>query len=303
MNTNTPSEMNKYTSIKVCIIDSWKEFATHTKSYFKYLWFHFLIAGLGFALFSAESNWIYTQHILPIEKLTASGMSEEVAKAIYSPSWQVIGIGVLALLAYLIANYIMMGSVYSQIRFFKATDSLPTAGPFSFWREVRKDGVRAFSIDILLAFVISLITAVVFLIAKFTSLWVLLIMLPVLIYFSVIGTCGRMLYVVEKLSLKEAIKGAFKTGHHKFGGYLILLILTSIPLSLLIIIAMQPVMVFNLANNANALTQLAGDPSGIPPYTLPLYILTATAAMFICCIGYALQQMPLALYTAAVRKK
>ena len=295
--------MNKYKSIKVCIINSWKEFATHTKAYLKYLWFHLFIAGMGFALFTAANNWMYAKHILPVNSLIGSGISEEVAKAMYAPTWQAIALCAVAFVAYLVANYLMMGSIYSQIRFYKATESLPATGPFSFWNEVKKDGVRTLVVDLILAIVVGIITAIVFLIAKFTSLWVMLLMIPVLIYWTIIGTCGRMLYVVEKLPLKETIKGAFKTGHHKFGGYFILLLLTSIPLLLIFVIAMQPVMVFNFANNANALTVLAGDPSGIPPYTLPLQILTATAAMLICGIGYALQQMPLAPYTAAIHKK
>lgn len=303
MENNTIFEMNKYTSIKTCIIQSWKEFATNTKSYLKYLWFHLLIAGLGFALFTAESNWIYTEHIQSVNALIASGISPEVAKAMYAPSWQVICGGILAFIAYVIAMYIMMGGIFSQIRFYKATESLPSTGPFSFWREVKKDGIRAFIFDLILNMVLLLCSAIIGMIAWATSWWVLLLILPIFIYLTVIGTSGRMLYVVEKLPLKTAIPEAFKTGHHKFGGYLILLILTSIPVLLIYVIAMQPVAIFNLANSADAITRLMGDPSGIPPYTLPLYVVTATFAMFISGIAYALQQMPLALFTAAVRKK
>ena len=295
--------MNKYSSIKTCIIESWKEFATNTKAYFKYLWIYLLIAGIGYAFFSAETNWISAAHITPMQSLVESGLTSEVAKALYGPTWQAIGLSLLALIVYLISNYIMVGGIYSQIRFYKATNSLPAKGAFCFWNEVKTDSIRSFTFDILLAVAVGLSVGIIALIAWPTSWWVLLLAIPVIIYWMVIGTCGRLLYVVEKLALKDAVKGAFKTGHHKFGGYCILLLLTSIPLLFIAIIAMQPVAVFHFAHNANSVNQLLNEASGIPPYTIPLHFVTATLAMSIFGIGYALQQMPLALFTSAVHKK
>ena len=295
--------MNKYTSIKTCIIDSWKEFATNTKAYVKYLWLHLLIAGLGFSIFTAECSYIYSNNIIPTRLLKESGLTEEVAKAIHGPSLQIVGIGILALLAFLLANYLMQGAIFSQIRFYKATGNLPDMGAFGFWSEIKKDGLHTFVIDLIIALSISVCVGIITLIAWLTSWWVLLLAIPILLYWTIIGTSGRLLYIVEKCSLKQAIKGAFQTGHHKFGGYLILLLLTSIPLLLIIAIAIQPVVVYLFANNANAINQLISEPSGMPSYTLILYFITATLSMCIMGFAYALQQMPLALYTAAVHKK
>ena len=106
-----------------------------------------------------------------------------------------------------------------------------------------------------------------------------------------------MLYVVEKKTFKAAIKEAFHLGHQKFGGYFIIFILTYIPLGITSLIAFLPICIFHLSNSADAITRLMGDPSGLPPYLLPLYAVLAILAIFIWGTAYAIQQWPLAFYT------
>ena len=294
------SQKQKRTGIKSCIIESWKVFALNTKVFFKYLWLHLFIAGLGYAIFSFIGCNFYTKHILSANAYVASGYDASLSKALFAPGvsdYLILGV---AFLAFIFANYLMLGACFSQIRFYKATDSLPVASPFTFWGEIRKDGKKTFIYDLIIIVTVSLCTAVITLISWATSWWVMLLLIPILIYWTVIGTNGRLQYVVENKSLKVALKNAFKVGHHKFGGYLILLILTGIPTALMAYIAMLPGTIIQLAFEADQLSQLAGDPSGVPPYVLILYVLLATFGYALLSIAYTLQQWPLALYTSAV---
>ena len=291
---------SKRSSIKACIIESWKTFAMHPGTFLKYLWFHLLIAGIGFGLFSAEVNKFNTEHILSTQKFIESGIDQEVANAIFAPSTSDILIAITACLAFLFSTYLMYGAIYTQIRFYKATDALPCSGPFSFWKELRKDGLRALMFDILLLLVTSLSISPVVVAAFYFNPWILLGIIPILIYWAVIGYNGRLQYVVEQKSLKTAIKNGFHTGHHKFGGFFILILLTSIPLALVSVIVFQPVSLFHLASCADRVPTLAGYPSGIAAEFLPVHILVATAGYFIYNFVFALQQWPLALYTSAV---
>ena len=294
------SQKQKRSSIKHCIIESWKVFALNTTTFVKYLWLHLIIAGLGYALFSYICSKFYNDHALAANAYIESGLDPSLAQAMFAPDASSYAILVVAFLAFLFANYLMYGAFFSQIRFYKATDSLPATGPFSFWGEIRKDGKKAFLYDLILLVTLGSCSALITLLSWVTSWWVLLLLLPLMIYASVIGTNGRLQYVVENKSLKQSLKDGFTVGHHKFGGYVILLMLTGIPMALISYLALLPGSIVQLAYEADKLSQLAGDPSGIPPYVLALYVVVTTLGYGFLGIAYTLQQWPLALYTSAV---
>ena len=295
-------QKQKRNSIKSCIIESWKVFALNTKDFFKYLWIHLFIAGLGYALFSLLSIHFYTQHVQPVMAYIESGYEPSLAQALFAPEISDYLLLTTALIAFLFANYLMFGALFSQIRFYKATDSLPVASPFTFWKEIRKDGKKAFLFDLLFFAIVGISSALVTFISWLTSWWVMLLLIPIFIYWTIIATNGRLQYVIENQTFKESFKKAFKVGHHKFGGYFILLLLTSIPMLFIIYIALLPSSIIQLSYCADAISQLAGDLSGIPPYVMTLYIVLATVGYVFLCIAYALQQWPLAIYTSAVAK-
>ena len=299
-NLTQNSQSNKRTNIKSCIIESWKVFALNTKHYFKYLWFHFLIAGIGYALFTAEASWFSIEYIQPVNSYVASGYDASLAKALFSPSVTAYLTLALAFVAFVFANCIMYGAVFSQIRFYKATESLPVAGPFTFWREIKKDAAKTFVFDLIFIAITTVCLLVIGLIAKFTSWWVMLAAIPVFIYWLVIGISGRLQYIVENQPLKVAFRNAFATGHKKFGGYFIMLLLTSIPMLIITYAALLPSKVIQLSYSADMVSRLIGDPSGIPPYVIPLYMAVATVGYFIYGFAYSLQQWPLALFTSAI---
>ena len=295
-------QKQKRNSIKSCIIESWKVFALNTKDYFKYLWIHLFIAGLGYALFSIISIHFYTDHIAPVMAFIESGHEPSLARTLFAPQITDYLVLATALFAFIFANYLMLGALFSQLRFYKATDSLPIASPFTFWKEIRKDSQKAFQFDLLFFVIIVVNSAFVTLISWLSSWWVMLLLIPVIIYWTVIGTTGRLQHVVENRTFKAAFKNAFKVGHHKFGGYFILLLLTSIPMFIITYIALSPSSIIQFSYCADTLSQLAGDPTGIPPYVLILYIALATIGYVFFSIAYTLQQWPLALYTSAAAK-
>lgn len=141
--------------------------------------------------------------------------------------------------------------------------------------------MQVFFIDILAACIFMIASGLVVLLAWKTNWWVLAACIPIALYLQIISSCARMLYVVEKKTFKAAIKEAFHLGHQKFGGYFIIFILTYIPLGITSLIAFLPICIFHLSNSADAITRLMGDPSGLPPYLLPLYAVLAILAIFI----------------------
>lgn len=295
--SNETNDLKKNLNIKKSIIESWKIFAIHTADFYKYLWIHLAIAGIGFALFTGEAGWAYTEYVQSYYSYIDSGVNKDLAQAIFSPTWQVIGGSVIALLAFLVSYYLLQGGIFTQIRFYQSTGSLPISGPFSFWKELKTDAMQVFFIDILAACIFMIASGLVALLAWKTNWWVLTACIPIALYLQIISSCARMLYVVEKKTFKAAIKEAFHLGHQKFGGYFIIFILTYIPLGITSLIAFLPICIFHLSNSADAITRLMGDPSGLPPYLLPLYAVLAILAIFIWGTAYAIQQWPLAFYT------
>lgn len=296
---STDSPFNKYEGIKTCIFESWKQFALHTATFTKNLGMHLLIAAVGFALFTVEGGAFYTQYIQPSQTYIEAGINQQVAQAIFSPSWASVGLLLVATLAALLAFYLFQGAVTTQVRFFQATGSLPETGPFTFWREIRKDGIKQLVFDLTFGVVFALLAALIGTLAWKTSPWVALILVPIFLYWSIICTAGKLSYTLGHAKLSQALPYAFRLGHHKFGGYFILLLLTSIPLLLVAYTVFLLVVVFHLAESANCISTLIGDPSGIAPYVLPLHLLTATAAFLIFGLVQSLQLWTFALYTKA----
>lgn len=295
--SNTPKAQPAGRSLKHCIVEGWKTFALHTGAYVKYLWAHLLVAGIGFAIAATLFRSFCTQYLQPQLTYTHAGFDPALAKALFSPTAGELLLYAAALLALLVAVNLMYGAIFSQIRFFAATDSLPATGPFTFWGEVRKDAFRALRFNAAWWGVTAACCALVAFTAWKTSLWLLLLLLPVLLYSSVVGNCGRLLYVVGKRSFRDAVRGAFSVGHHRFGGYFIILMLVAIPVYLLAIALGLPALIIHLSAAADTISQLAGDPSGIPPYVFYLYFATAALGFAGYGLLVSLRQWPLALYT------
>ena len=61
-------------SVRRAVVEAWKKFALHWRTYLRYLWPFLLMAGIGAGLFAVALSMYLTQHAIPFFAVVKSGL-------------------------------------------------------------------------------------------------------------------------------------------------------------------------------------------------------------------------------------
>lgn len=300
-NKSSYEAINKERSLKSCMAEGWKIFSLHGKAYFHYMWIPLLLGGCGYAIFSYVACDFYNQSIVPAYLYVSSGAEMELVKMLFMPSATESALLVLSFLAFIAGFLVFKTACFCQIQHYCANNQLPATHVFLDSAPIRASAVKLLLYYIVQLFILCLATLLLVGIAAITSWWMLLLLLPFIVYWTVVAVIGEQFLLLRNMKLKTALLAAVGKGN-SWGGYLILLILTGIPLAIISFIALYPNALLQLAYVADSIGMLSNDPSGMPAYMPILYfILTAigTAAVY---LALSIQTWTLAFKTGQYPK-
>ena len=91
-------------SVRRAVVEAWKKFALHWRTYLRYLWPFLLMAGIGAGLFAVALSMYLTQHAIPFFAVVKSGLGAQVGLALLFPSWGTLIALVVGLLLWLLGQ-------------------------------------------------------------------------------------------------------------------------------------------------------------------------------------------------------
>ena len=91
-------------SVRRAVVEAWKKFALHWRTYLRYLWPFLLMAGIGAGLFAVALSMYLTQHAIPFFAVVKSGLGAQVGLALLLPSWGTLIALVVGLLLWLLGQ-------------------------------------------------------------------------------------------------------------------------------------------------------------------------------------------------------
>lgn len=277
-----PAESRSERSPKACFLDAWKLFAGEWGSFLRFTGCQSLLAGTGMALFLYFLDGLLQRTLLPACLWSMSGEDPALAGELFAPTWADALPAVLAAAAFLAGYCLWKAATVTQIRFYRSTGHLPLRGG-DMRGSVRRDARRLFGFEALMLALTLLIAAGGLLLAG-KSPWYLL---PAALLLCVLWTGGmtaRLFFTLHGEPLLRSWKLAFTQGGKRLGGYLIILLLTAMPVCWMGLVALLPAGVLGLSGAYGAAGRLMGDPAAMPWYTGLLYLLTGA----VCGTSYFL---------------
>lgn len=249
--------------IRGCLKDGWRIYALNAGRYLLQLLPAALIVGVGYSLLVHFLVQYYADHVAPAFFFIDAGAEASAVWQQAIPQTPDVVKFAALLLLYIICVTVGRGSLWTQIQNF-ATDG---AFPRKKWIINRKqwltNSVRCFTYNAVCIVAFILVAAIVGGVAYATKWWyALLFLLPIAILLMVIVVPSRTAFVLGA-TWRDALHLVRCKGLRHFGGYLILVCLTFLPLLLAVIVLLIPSANFVLAHNANAVNVLIDQPSGI----------------------------------------
>lgn len=277
MNTDTQSPQEsrqKDRSTKACFIDAWKIFALNWRSHLRFTACHALLAGIGLAIFAYAANNLAQETLLPAYLWYTTMPEPAVAREMLVPDWQDAAYTAAAFVAFLVGYSFWKSATFTQIRFYRSTADLPRCGHFSMRHTIRRDALRIFCFEATSLILHAAIFGAGAYMAVRHSLWYAL---PAAFLFVLIWTCSlvaRLYFVLHGQSLLRSWKTVFTEGYKRLGGYLIILLLTAIPVCWMAFVSFLPLLIVSFSGAYDVAGQLMGDSAAMPWYTGLLYLIS-----------------------------
>lgn len=273
--TNNPQEsIWKERSTKVCFIDAWKLFATNWRSHLRFTSAHALLAGIGLAIFAYAANRLIQDTILPAYLWYTTMPEPAAAREMLIPEWQETAYTTAALLAFLVGYSFWKSATFTQIRFYRATADLPQCGFFSMRQTIRHDALRIFCFEAAALILHTIILVAGAYLSIRYSLWYAIPTAILFIFAWVCNMVARLFFVLHGESLLLSWKSVFTEGYKRLGGYLIILLLTAIPVCWMAFVSFLPSLILSFSGAYDAAGQLMGDGAALPWYVWLLYLLS-----------------------------
>ena len=261
--------------------DSWKTFALQWRLYLHFLWPSIVVGSLGGGILITAALFLYNTFVFPVHALQLSGFTIlEAWEALSLSSLQLFLTGVAVLVA-MVAILLWKASHYIQIRYCLEHAELPYSTAFArpFRLSLFRTFLRYVLIDGLLIIFFSIPISFVIVGAYLWGWWLLLLLLPTLMFATIIGKAIKLHFVVEGLSLPATVHRAITADVRRFGKIFLVWLLSGIPFSLVLLAALLPVAALFLAGTTNTYGMWLGDPNGLPPYfSVLLFAVTMLAA-------------------------
>lgn len=273
--TKAPQEsIQKERSTKACFIGAWKLFALNWRSHLRFTACHALLAGIGLAIFTYAVNRLMQETVLPAYLWYTSMPEPAMAREMLVPGWQEAAYTAAAFLAFLAGCSFWKAATFTQIRFYRSTADLPRCGHFAMRHAIRRGAARIFCFEAIALILYALIIGTGTYLALRHSLWYAI---PAALLFAIVWVCAlvaRLYFVLHGQSLLLSWKSVFAEGYKRLGGYLIILLLTAIPVCWMAFVSFLPLLIVSFSGAYDAAGQLMGDSAAMPWYTGLLYLLS-----------------------------
>jgi len=270
-------------SPKACFVDAWKLFAGEWRSFLRFTGYASLLAGVGMAIFVYLTNGVLQRTLLPAYLWHISGADPALTGELFAPTWTDAWQVALAAVAALAGYCLWKAVTATQIRFYRSTGSLPRCGSLDLRGPVRRDALRLAGFEAsLLVLTLLVATGGLWLAGK--SPWLLLPAGLLLLVLWTGGMVARLFFMLHGEPLLRAWRLAFTQGGKRLGGYLIILLLTAMPVCWMGLVALLPALVLSLTGAYEAAGQLMGDAAVMPWHTGLLYLLAGA----VCGTSYFL---------------
>lgn len=271
--------------IRGCLKDGWRIFALGARRYLVQLLPAAAVVGIGSCLLFHFLVQYYADHIAPALFLMRAGVDASLVWQQAVPGTSDIVTAVGLLLLYIICAGAGRASLWTQIQLFASDGALPKKKWIVSRRVWLPSFVRCLCYNAVVAVAFLIVTAIVGGIAYATSWWyALLFLLPIGLFLMVLAIPGRTAFVMGA-TWRNAFSLVRHEGFRRFGGYLILVCLTFLPLLLATVVLVLPSANFVMAHSANAINAVISEPSGITPLAeLFDYVILALTFAFIYLI-------------------
>ncbi|MGM9853612.1 MAG: hypothetical protein ACI30N_06575 [Muribaculaceae bacterium] len=272
----------KERSVKACVIDSWRVFALNWRIYLQCCWTYVLLVGLSGA-FLCEMCLQYAQNqLLPAWRLHEIGGPDEAVRAFLIPALDTLVYLLLSAAVFVCSLHILGGRVGGMIVRYGQTDKLDRAR-IALSSEERHMAGRLLRMNLLWCSILLVACTAIGYAAMAWSQWILLLLIPVLLYIWTTCNCARLGYMLLPVKYKEALKVSTR---RSMGLAVILQVITLLPLILAACVLLLPPVIYGLTSLAAADTRLMGDAAGYPAYLPPLYFaLSALGFTLLALLG------------------
>lgn len=252
-------------SVRRAVVEAWKKFALHWRTYLRYLWPFLLMAGIGSGLFVVALSAYLAQHAIPFFAVVKSGLGAQVGLALLLPSWSTLSALVVGLLLWLLGQSGLGGGFALQYK----RNISSRCGLCLFKHKVlRRVWLQRSARCLLLLLIYNVLNAMVlggtvWLTREHTSLWwipAVMICIGLLIAYSMTFVH----YVIYKRTALQSLCATFS--HRRLGAMVILFLLTAIPFGAIMLVGQMPTLILLMSKLTNAWGVMLGDTNGLPGY-------------------------------------
>lgn len=292
--------IRNYRGMQACLKDGWRIFALNARRFAVQLLPAALVAGIGITFLLWAVSHTYAAHVAPALLYLEADADAELVRATFGLQWKDYALLAAALLCCIACLAVWRGSVWTQIARY-ADDGMGLAkGRVIFNKIWARQSLRCLLFNVVAWCAFLVVAAVVAAASYFAKFWYLLfLLLPIGVCLMAIVAAGRYAFLVERLSLRAACRSVLRSGLRHWGGHLVLILLTGIPLLVVAFIFALPYTIFPLSYNADAVNLVTGELSGLPTYMTWLDFAVGTVAFTVVCLASASQTWALAFKAAA----
>ncbi len=282
----------KERSVKACVIDSWRVFALNWRIYLQCCWIYVLLVGLSGAFLSEMCLQYAQNQLLPAWRLHEIGGPDQVVQAFLIPALDTLVYLLLSAAVFVCSLHVLGGRVGGMVVRYGQTDKLDRAH-IALNCEERHMAGRLLRMNLLWCAVLLVVCTATGCAAIAWSKWLLLLLLPILLYIWTTCNCARLGYMLLPVKYKEALK---VSARRSMGLAVILQVITLLPLVLAACILLLPTVIYWLTSLAAADTRLLGDAASYPAYLTPLYFALSTLSFTLLALLGTVRTWSLAMF-------
>ncbi len=267
-------------SIRACVYDGWRAFALKPGRSLTRLLPYALLAGAGLAFLVHAVVDFCARTLVPAHFYLSEGQKAEEVWKLYAPQTAdylhlAIAAGIAA-----IACFVAKGALWEQIKTFKQTGELPNRRLLLPDKSLLTTTGRVFAWNALFLLATLLPSALIGGIAWLTDLpYLCLLIIPVALVLTAMSVPGRVAWTVEGMTFRQSLATTWQKGGRHCGGYIIVILITAIPLLALTAAMLLPYASIPFACFADAVNVELGEVSGLPEYFTAIHIGIATVAL------------------------
>lgn len=294
--------------LRRCVYDGWRTVALNPRHCLLYLLPSALLAGGALAWFFHQFVGLFPRLFVNPELYSEGSFYATLhgEKLSFHPETLVTLLP--SFLAVILTMAYAKSVLWNLIRKFSETDTIRLSFLSTYGRSTLSGILRWLAVwtgqSLLLALPLFLIGLVLYFTGlKAYILWTILLLLPVFYLFVAAISCsGRYAVMTSQQGIKgiwKSIKGA---GMRRYGGIILTLLLTSIPLVFAALLLFLPSAVAAVSEATAQMSAIPGEPTGLPDdfplYSLSLYTLSFTLIF----LSSTVQTWSLAFKAASIRE-